>query len=506
MALFDLAQMGKGMMKKEKALDEKSSCGNVSLDQSVKSENIGVLCMDDASTISDFDSVCSDPCSHERIQTNRTNSSCSVEPDENPEIEKGSFGERIKNSLTSFSIRSKDDSGAVSGKKKLMASDPALVYADVDTETSQYYIVKAQKRGYGPAYQILQSMTRSDRHIIMDKIFIKRRALDVCSDEQDSFDILFKKIYGLRSRTNTALRSIRVLQQSTWMLSLQRATIALNISAKMIFYQGDWRIPTRFVTGMSSKQGMVAAREDFEKGDFTKLDEIEHKFFIALSKNFAKRLGPELARDIRNHVVISLRNKGSAYAELFQETTEFELEEAAEIEASVKKADKKLKKAEAKFAKTNSSPALAEDFVDQKQTLDDDMSSQADDIDHFDALGIINNMEAARPGFGRHAILLIQILAMQAKYSRSDEEFSYTDLKDFLKKMGCVGAKDAAFGLTVGITLSTFVNPFLGFPLMAMSLINLTLGSTEARMIEPICMLQLHSLLLLANGTNVYNN
>ncbi|GBG25088.1 Hypothetical Protein FCC1311_013052 [Hondaea fermentalgiana] len=525
----------------------------------------------------------------------------------------------------SFRERKNSSESVRSAKSAPRRTKTAATFEPISMELSNSLALSAQSAGYGPAFRLLKTMNRIDRETIMDMLLIRRTGVSF-NDETDAHDIIFKKLFGIRSRTNTALRAVRVLSQSTWIHTLLKVATALNLSAKMILSSGDWRIPTRLTTGISNRAAKRAADADFLAGESPVLDKAEQKFYSKLQRNIEARLGanavmliraivyeqagpelrgvvfgedvsksdavepideldalqqPERRKDtmdtddtigstseavaVGDHIdfhlhqdqdqvrtdddddddhhgenedddeplapAISMNLSETAHAKGASHAAGLELDELAMADKEDADADDAQSAGTSNASKTAPEPARgkkkmvakkrsklsllspkcrAKSKRDFKAELEAGTVGAAEEDEElfqlkesFQIPSIITNIEKVKPGFGKYVLLLLEVFALRAKVR--DEDFVYADKKDMIKKMAVVGAKDGIIGLSLGIPLATFVNPFLGFPLMTMSFINLSMGSTEFNIIEPVCMIQLHQLFLAANGTSIYD-
>jgi len=390
-------------------------------------------------------------------------------------------------------------------------------YESISMELSNSLSIAAHKAGYGPAFKLLKSMNQNDRELIMELLLIGRRG-PTYNDEIDAYDIILKSIFGLRARTNSALRQMRILSQSTWVHTLLKTATALNISRKMVLSSGDWRIPTRITHGVSNRAAMKAVREEFSaKSVSSVLDKAEHKFYKSFRRNIEIRLGDELVEGIYDIVIAGAGEQFPIFKQ--------------EKEKLLKRKTKKIRKRALSISSassTGSSPltASATEAHDSGIIQDEEPSADQNSEVHSESAQVANanegellplaqmfqietvvqNIEQVKPGFGVNVLVILEALALRTKIEMETEgTFTFTDQKDMLKKMALVGAKDGFIGLSLGVPLATFVNPFLGFPLMGLSFVNLSLGSTELNIIECVIMIMMHQLYLAANGTSVHD-
>lgn len=641
-------------------------------------------------------------------------------------------------SVAKKSLKSRRESeGSVTSTTSSKAGKPAPTFESITMELSNELALNAQKQNYGPAFRLLKTMNRQDREAIMEMLLIRRKG-PTFNDETDAYDILFKRIFGIRARTNTALRAARVLSQSTWIHTLLKVATALNFSAKMVIASGDWRLPTRLTTGVSDRAAKKGANAEFLSGHSPVLIKAERKFYRKLQRNLEARLGAHAVKVIRGLVYeqlepelrkivfgdeniteedaiepmddldsshmstttsgedtrddpllpkLSMRFPSSpgrfpsspvGFKNMFRKTVRgqqvategadvpcsgdetsshssrerdhsdapetrlahfgfseddstastciaskpstgspvssphrsardtstfksmlrrtmsnrnarqqqlqkkeledlrsgeqeenvssdagqpqkpsplhpvlhSEIHSVSDVEdgnlvlenidcesspspsrltakTSIAFSDSPSRAASASPSTRSSHSARSRrsrhsnlksmlrrnNTSSSRRTDEEDMERLAELAkeeqelrelkESFQIPQIVLNIERVKPGFGKFVILLLEVFALRAKVG--DKEFAYADKKDMLMKMAVVGAKDGIIGLSLGVPMATFVNPFLGFPLMGMSFINLSMGSTEFNIIEPVCMIELHQLFLAANGTSVYD-
>lgn len=442
----------------------------------------------------------------------------------NPNIATSKEESKKNATQTDLDVTTKEES-----KKNATQTDLVLRYQPISFEESSEKRISAYNAGWGPAFAILHSMNFKDRETIAQILLVKRKT-DFYNEYIDSHQIIFKSVFGFQSRTSTALRTVRLLKKATWAHALLKATTALNMSVKMLYTTGDWRLPTRVTDKMTRNEAHLSCTEEFDVRNSLLMDKLEHKFYKKTQRIMHKRLGDDEIGDFIADYIIE--QAGPDKREIF---TKF-------LEAREKHRRKKQKKKEKK-GKTlvcvekeevsGSDKTIETEYVtdinsecsskSEKHENNDDVydqennqteenangdngpltKSQFEILKGFPIRSLIENIEKAKPGFGIHVILLVKYLILKLDAESENQNFQFTNDKEMIKKLAAMGAKDGIIGLSIGIPLATFVNPFLGIPLMAMSFINLTLGSTELNLIEAVSIMMMHVLILSSNGTSI---
>lgn len=339
-------------------------------------------------------------------------------------------------------------------------------------------MAKAHKAGWAPAYNLLKSLSHEEREYLMGKLFIKRKP-GVYSEESDADRIIFSKVFGMRTRSSTALRQIGVMGRATWLHALYKVTNSLMIGPKFVFTSGDWRLPTRISEGVSRKRALEATRAGPAATTEAKLlTQAEFRFFDKLQQLLEKTMGNALIIELCDAI---LRAAGDENMHLFEGYL-------ASRQARLDKLEKEEEKKKAKQTKSEK--------VIEVPEMDSIMIAKV--LREFDVPAQIANIERVKPGFGRFFLLLVYFAVLKAQIKET--YYSFSNNKAMVKKLAAVGAKDGIIGLTGGILLSTFVNPLLGLPFMFLSLTNLSLGSTELNLIDIVCMMQLRQLELASSG------
>lgn len=389
----------------------------------------------------------------------------------------------------------------------------AAEHYELSVAESQELHARAFESGYLPAVLLLKTMSRADRECIMKRLFIKRA--ERFNDEAEAFDIALKPIRGLRARTNTALRSLGVLGQSTWVHTLLKAATAMDLNPRMVLSSGDWRLPTRITDNVTHKEALHASCEGFATADAACQSELlshaEGRFLRKLQSVVEARLGPANADMVADWIIA---RAGPEHLPVFANYLAKRQSPAKRARAAVR-AERKDAKLALKKARKEAAKGGAADAA-QLALLEPDAPCPMGAGDPAKAPVpvallegvfanvplIVANIERVKPGFGRFATLLAQTVALKASFIETGE-FEYVSKSDLFLKMAVVGAKDGCIGLSLGIPLATFVNPFLGFPLMGMSFINLSIGATELNILEVVAMMMYHQLTLAANGTDL---
>jgi hypothetical protein len=372
---------------------------------------------------------------------------------------------------------------------------------------------RAFESGYLPAVLLLKTMSRADRECIMKRLFIERAQR--FNDEAEAFDIALKPIRGLRARTNTALRSLGVLGQSTWVHTLLKAATAMDLNPRMVLSSGDWRLPTRITDNVTHKEALHASCEGFATADAACQSELlsraEGRFLRKLQRVVEARLGPANADMVADWVIARAGPEhGPVFANYLAKRKSPAKRARAAVRAERKDAKLALKKARKEAAKGGAADASQLALLEPDAPCPmgaGDPAKTPVPVALLESVFanvplIVANIERVKPGFGRFATLLAQTVALKAAFIETGE-FEYVSKSDLFRKMAVVGAKDGCIGLSLGIPLSTFVNPFLGFPLMGMSFINLSIGATELNILEVVAMMMYHQLTLAANGTDL---
>lgn len=512
MALFDFAQIGKDLCKTKTKGSETPRVVYGAKDDPLDSDfQLEDVQNDDTSTIVSSDSQSSiesaDSLTEKRSLWKRS---------------KAKSARTLKNALSMSFIqtsRSKSPSRTSKETKEEPNQEVYISYQAIPVSQSNSFSLEAYNAGWGPAYAILKSMTCEEREIIMKSLLVKRKT-EWYNEEVDSHAIIFKSVFGMRSRTSTAFRQIGIMKKGTWVHALIKCTNAFKISAKMVIASGDWRMPTRVTDKTTRKQALKAsqaAQEECDADDNAEtLAKIERNFYIQMQRSIEARLGSDLANAIADWV---LEQAGQENAAAFEEYLE-------KRHQKDEKRDKKI--ARKKNRKNKSQFEIIDSACDSESGSDSDSLPEARGMQLSDKVDpqqldkflsdlcfisipeMVQNMEKVRTGYGRFAILVAQTLVLknifvsqQKLQGEPPKNFMFTNQKDMIKKLAIVGAKDGIIGLSLGIPLATFVNPFLGLPLMAFSLINLSIGSTELNILETACMMMMHNLLLACNGTNI---
>jgi hypothetical protein len=403
--------------------------------------------------------------------------------------------------------------GSASCVQPQLIGEPVSEHYELSASDSQDLHARAFESGYLPAVLLLKTMSRADRECIMKRLFIQRA--ERFNDEAEAFDIALKPLRGLRARTNTALRSLGLLGQSTWVHTLLKAATAMNLNPRMVISSGDWRLPTRITDGVTRKEALHASCEGFATVDAAGQSELlsraEGRFLRKLQQVVEARLGPANADMVADWVIA---RAGPAHAPVFAHylAKRKSPEKRARAAARAERKDAKLalKKARKEAAKGGAADAAQLALLDRDTPCPmgaGDPAKTPVPVALLESVFtnvplIVANIERVKPGFGRFATLLAQTVALKAAFVQAGE-FEYLSKSDLLVKMAVVGAKDGCIGLSLGIPLATFVNPFLGFPLMGMSFINLSIGATELNILEVVSMMMYHQLTLAANGTDL---
>mmetsp|Transcript_38197 Transcript_38197/g.61997 ORF Transcript_38197/g.61997 Transcript_38197/m.61997 type:complete len:487 (-) Transcript_38197:40-1500(-) len=483
MALFDFAQMGKDFVKSKNKKDDKA-------EDDAQAEVESLTSVQTLSSCEGDKPVVPEDCCHAGLLSDSTitdDDTLSETSDGSGMWSRSKRKTKIKLSqLKQFSLRRNKSERAIEKKKTVSVPAEEADYEPITMEHSNQLTIAAHDASYGVAFKILKSMNRCDRQLILKLLFIK--VSQISNDELDAYNIIFKPMFGIRARTNTTFRSVKILRQATWAHSLVKVTASLKLSTRMVISSGDWRLPTRLTASMTQKQGQQASKEECESGNSSAvLDSVEYKFFEKLQGNMEARLGYEATMQMLAWVIEAAGHENAA---IFEET-----KEVIKRREKMRKKHEKMRKKDEKKLRKQSKSVVVEDV-----SRDDDVElAKLEDMFHIKQ--VVANIESVKPGFGKYVVLLMMTLALRAK--EAEGEFQFTNKKEMVKKLALVGAKDGIIGLSLGIPLATFVNPFLGFPLMAMSFINLSAGSTELNLIEPVCMMMLHVLILASNGTNV---